>query len=211
MTSKTVYLLRRCLCLLPFLDPPSVGITRIREVVAETRSFPRYELREVVTALGHSRCNDALGFLLEFAMAGGNGLQGITGEWIDAVAAIDTPESKQVLLSFVDPDIERLGVEQHFEHYHRERLASRIADIARAQPTIRDRLYLLCARELPPAARLLLAEVVAKLGTLDALVVSLDLIHDYANPPIPYELVRGLENVFLERRPVRQYRTHLYS
>jgi len=197
---QDIYLLRKCLCLLPFLDPPSVGIARIREIVAGTR-FPRYELREVVIALGHSRCNDALGFLLELATAGGNGLQGITGEWIDAVAALDTPESKQVLLSFVDPDIEHLGVEQRFEYHDRERLASRIANIARAEPTIRDRLYLLCARELFPAARLLLADVVAQLGTLDALVVGLDLIHDRANPSIPYELVRGLESVFLERRP----------
>lgn len=195
-----LYLLGRCLCLLPFLDNPSIGIARIREIVAATR-FPRYELREVVTALGHSRCNDALGFLLELATAGGNGLQGIAGEWIDAVAALDTPESKRVLLSFVDPDIGDLGVEQHFEHHDLERLASRIADIARAEAAVRDRLCLVCARQLSPAMRLLLADVVTRLGTRDALVAGLDLIQDHANPPIPYELMRGLETVFLERRP----------
>ena len=197
---QATYLLRRCLCLLAFLDPPSVGIARIKEIVVATR-FPGYELREVVTALGQSRCNDALGFLLELATAGGNGLQGIAGEWIDALAALGTPESRQVLLNFVDPDIEHLAVEQHFEYHDRERLASHIVTIARVEPTVRDRLYLLCARQLSPAMRLLLADVVARLGTPDALVVGLDLIHDHANPPIPYELVRGLESFFLERRP----------
>lgn len=197
---QAVYLLLRCLCLLPFLDPPSIGIARIREAVAAAR-FPRYELRQVVTSLGHSRCNDALGLLLELATAGGNGLQSIATEWIDAVTALDTPESKRVLLSFVDPDIGHLGIEQHFEHHDRERLASRIADIARVEPTVRERLCLLCARQLSPAMRLLLAGIVAQLGTPDALVVGLDLIHDHTNPPIPYELVRGLETVFLQRRP----------
>ncbi len=194
------YVLQRCLRLLPFLDPPSVGIARIREVVAATR-FPRYELRDVVTALGHSRCNDALDFLLELATAGGNGLQGITGEWIDAMAALDTQESKRVLLSFVDPNIEQLGVGQHFEHHHRERLASWIVDIARTDTTVRDRLYLLCARQLSPSMRFLLADVVARLGTSDSLVAGLDLIQDQANPPIPSEFSRGLESAFLMQRP----------
>ncbi len=197
---QAVYLLRRCLCLLAFLDPPSIGIARIREVVAAARFF-RYDLREIVTALGYSRCNDALSLLLELATAGGNGLQGITGEWINAVAALDTPESKRVLLSFVDPEVEHLGVEQDFEHHDRELLASRIVDIARPEPAVRNRLYLLCASQLTPAMRLLLADVVAKLGTRDALVAGLDLIQDHANPPIPYVLMRGLESVFLQRHP----------
>jgi len=197
---QAAYLLRQCLCLLPFLDPPSIGIARIREVVAATR-FLCYDLREVVTALGHCRCDDALGYLLYLVTAGGGGLQSIATEWIDAVATLDTAESKRALLSFVDPDIGHLGIEQHFEHHNRERLASRIADIARSEPTVRERLCLLCARQLSPAMRLLLVGIVAQLGTPDALVVGLDLIYDHANPPIPYELVRGLETVFLQSRP----------
>ena len=77
---------------------------RIKEVIAAT-PFLHYELREVVTALGHSRSNDALEFLLELARAGGNRFEAIAGEWIEAMAALDIPESKRVLLSFIDPDI----------------------------------------------------------------------------------------------------------
>jgi len=197
---QATHLLQRCLCFLLFVDPPSRGIARLKEIVTAT---PRllYELREIVTALGHSQCNEAFDYLLELATALGNGFKAIAGEWIVALATLNTPGSKRILLSFVDPDIEQLGVEQHLEHYDRERLASYIVDIARAEPAVRDRLYLLCARQLPPAMRLLLADVIARLGISDALVSGLDLINDQANPPIPYELARGLESVFLERRP----------
>ena len=134
------YLLQRCLCLLSFLEPPAAGIVRIKEVVAAT-PFLHYELREIVTALGHSRSNDALEFLLELARTGGSRFTAIAGEWIEAIAALDIPESKQVLLSFIDPDVQQLGVEQYFEHYNRERLALHIVDIARAESTVRERLY----------------------------------------------------------------------
>lgn len=193
-------LLRRCLCLLSFLDPPSTGIARIKEVVVAT-PIPSYELREVVVALGHSRCNDAFGFLLGLATASGNGFKVFTEEWIAALASLDTPESKRVFLSFVDPDIEHVGVEQYFEHHDRERLASHLVDIAHVDSTVRDRLYLLCSRQLSPAMRLLLMDVIARLGTTDALLAGLHLIHDDTKPPIPYELVHGLERVFLEQRP----------
>jgi hypothetical protein len=197
---QAVYLLTRCLYLLPFLDPPSKGIEWIKEVLA-ARRFPTYELREVVTALGHSRCNDAFEFLRELARTVGNGFKAIAGEWIAALAALESPESKRVLLSFVDPDIEQVSVEQQFEHYDRERLASRIVDIARAEPAVRERLYLLCNRELSPAMRLLLAQVITGLSTPDAAIAGLNLIHDDANPPIPYSLTSVHENAFFEHRP----------
>ena len=101
------YLLQRCLCLLSFLEPPATGIVRIREVVAAT-PFLHYELREIVTALGHSRSNDALEFLLELARAGGNRFEAIKSEWIEAMADLDIPESKRVLMSFIDPDTSSL-------------------------------------------------------------------------------------------------------
>jgi hypothetical protein len=194
------YLLRRCLCFLPFIDPPSTGISRIKEVIAATR-VDNYELRELVTALGYSQSNDAFEFLLELARTGQNRFKAIAREWIEAMARLDTPESKQVLLSFVDPDIAQLGVEQHFENYNRERLASHIVEIGRAESRVRERLYLLCGRELSSAMRLLLAEVIVGLATSDALVAGLDLIRDRSDPAIPYHLTTFHENVFLEHRP----------
>jgi hypothetical protein len=143
------YLLQRCLCLLSFFEPPAAGIVRIREVVAAT-PFLHYELREIVTALGHSRSNDALEFLLELARAGGNRFEAIKNEWIEAMADLDIPESKRVLMSFIDPDTQQLGVEQYFEHYNRERLASHIVEsLARNRRS--ENAYICCAIENFPS------------------------------------------------------------
>jgi hypothetical protein len=49
--------------------------------------------------------------------------------------------------------------------------------------------------------RLMLAEVLALLGTQEAMIAGLDLIQDEAKPAVPHGLMRGIENVFLERRP----------
>ena len=197
---QTRYLLQRCLCFLPFVGPPSTGIARIKEVIAARRVLD-YELREVVQALGHSRSKDAFELLIELSRAGENRFQAFAGEWIEAMADLDIPESKAVLMSFIDPDSQQTDVEQYFEHYNRERLASHIVEIARAESTVRERLYLLCNRELSQSKRMLLAEVIIGLGTHDAAVAGLDLIHDDASPRIPFSLMPFHENVFFEHRP----------
>ncbi len=194
------YLLERCLSLLPFLEPCAAGIARISEVLAQTRLAP-YELREAVRALGWSRCREALGLLREFASAAGGGFQSFAAEWINAISALNAVESKEVLLSFVDPDLPQTGLEPHLEYYHRQRIAAGIVDVARSDAGVKGRLYSLCKRELPPGMRLLLAEVIANLGTGEALIAGLDLVRDQVGPPIPYELLRGIENLFLDRRP----------
>lgn len=196
---QSVYLLQRCLCLLPFVEPASEGVARIREI-NPTKWMHGYELRELVTALGHSRCNDALGLLIEMAESG-HRLDGIAGDWVEALAALGTPESKRALLSFVDPDIDNLGVALKFGHYEQARVASQIADIARAESTIRDRLYQLCATHLPHPMRLSLADSITQIGTRDSLLAGLGLIHDDASPPVPPALLKNLETVFVERRP----------
>lgn len=197
---QAIYLLNRCLCLLPYVDPPSVGITRIKEIITTTKIFS-YQLREIITALGYSRTNDALDLLLELVKTSGKEFADIAGEWIDAIYELHTQESKQVLLSFVDPDIKYFEIEFNFEYHDRERLAAYIADIAQDDTTINSRLNSLCTSISTSEKRHLLANVMSHLGTSDALIAGLNLIHDNANPQVPYELKQGLENAFLEKRP----------
>lgn len=197
--NQALYLLRRCLCLLPFVDPPSIGIARIKELISLKR-ISGYYLREVVLALGHSRSKEALAFLLELTTEDANGFKAFAGEWIDALAALDNADSKRLLLSFVDPEIEHVDVEEHFDHHNRERLVSHIVDIARAEPVVRERLYLLCNRELSQSKRLLLAEVFTGLGTPDAAIAGLDLIHDDATPRIPFSVMPFHEDAFFEHQ-----------
>ena len=59
----------------------------------------------------------------------------------------------------------------------------------------------LCNRELSQSTRLLLAEVITGLGTPDAAIAGLNLIHDDASPPIPFSLMPFHENAFFEHRP----------
>jgi len=44
--------MKRCLCLFPFVDEPSVGIERIGQILSATNLW-HHVLREVVTAIGH--------------------------------------------------------------------------------------------------------------------------------------------------------------
>ena len=193
-------LLSRCLCLLPFVEPPSQGIARIREIEPIKRMWG-YEFQGLVAALGYSRCHEALGLLLDMAKSEEKRLETITGDWIDAVANIGTPEAIRTILSFIDPDIEQHNLRLTFDHFHQERLASKIAIIAGDDSSVRDRLLLLCTRKLPPQKRLLLADCVTRLGTRDGILAGLGLIHDDATPSIPPALIKNLEAVFVERRP----------
>jgi hypothetical protein len=196
---QNAFLLKRCLCLLPFVDQPSVGIDHLRQVVAEAK-FGGFQLREVMTALGQSRYEGALRLLLDFAAANANGFQSFAAEWIDALAALNTSESKRILLSFVDPEIEQIGFEAPFEFYHWYLLASRIADMARSEPTVKERVLRICDVQLPFKRRFLLSKIIARLGTQDALLAGLNLIADGANPPVPHDLMEAIEAAFLKRQ-----------
>jgi len=80
-------------------------------------------------------------------------------------------------------------------------LASCIADMAHAEDGIRQRILRVCDTQLSPTKRMLLSKVIARLGTLDAVVAGLSLIDDSASPCLPYDLQQAIEAVFLERRP----------
>jgi NACHT C-terminal Alpha/Beta 2 len=194
-------LLGRCLSLFPFIDPASKGINRIKEI-NPTKWLHYYNLQELIKALGQSRCEEALELLIEMAKSEGHRMEGsVVGEWLDALTSLDIPESKLALLSFVDPFIDNLGVSLKLDYYYQERLTSRIADLARADPTTRDRLYKLCTMPLDPQARLLLADSVTQIGAPGCLVAGLSLIRDNASPPVPPALMKNLEAVFVQRHP----------
>lgn len=218
---QNVGLLIRCLCLLPFVDEPTVGIERVGQVVSAA-NLRRHNLREIMVALGYSRCDAALPLLLQLAGADANGAQLITSEWVEAIAALTSAEARQLLLSFVDPEIGLLGINLRFGHHDGERLASCIADVARAEPAFGARVLALCNMFLPPTNRLLLSKIVTRLGTQEALLAGLNLIDDAANPRIPYDLVHGIENLLFDRRPYgsaytleprnsNEIRAHLFS
>jgi hypothetical protein len=197
---QAAYVMRRFLSLLPFIEPCRIGIGRLREIIAAIR-LGSHDLRPIMTALGHSRCSDAVQLLVDMALNSGSNFSVFEVQWIDAVAAAGGPESELVLLGLVDPAIGSKVLELRLDHYHQERLAQHIAEIAGRDSAVRARLFALCSIPLQPQSRAILARVIAEIQTEEAVIAGLELIDDQATPSIPYGISKGLENFVLERRP----------
>ena len=199
-TDQNIWLLNGSLCLLPFVDDTSIGFAKIRQVISETK-FPVHMLRDIVTAVGSSRCDEALPFLREIAGSLGDNLKQIRKEWIMAIAALGSQESKRLLLSFIDAGANAFKTEVNLDDHENDLLASSIADIALAERAIKHHIIQLCDMQLLPTKRLLLAKVIARLGTLDAVIAGLSIIDDSGDPSVPYDLKQEIEAIFVERRP----------
>jgi hypothetical protein len=189
-------LLVKALCLLPFIDQPAVGVNKVRTTIADLK-IRGYELRDVVTALGFSRNGEALAALQEIAVDE-NTARSVGDAWIEALAALDTAEGNQILLSLVDPEI-KVAFTPEFDRP--ETVAARLAQLAGRDEKIRERLLQLCSLNVPEPKRSLLAKVVAWIGTPEAVIASLDLLDDDVERSIPYDTWKQFEDAFVERKP----------
>ena len=191
------HLLNRLLCLLPFIDDPVRGIAKLRELLAEFRLAPFNE-RSLLMSL--ARCGHPAGLelLREFATDNTPVFQHSAKEWVEAVSACDTPEAEALLLSLVDPQHQSEEKVIPVSEYAIDLLASRIVDLARRKPQVARRIYELCAQPISEQQRVILAKVVAWLGSEEALLAGLNLISDASSNAIPYDLRKGIEDVVLE-------------
>ena len=73
----------------------------MREAIAASKVY-WYELRGVVKALGESRLDAALDYLLELA-AEPKLFEALENEFINAFAALDTGRAREVLLGTIEP------------------------------------------------------------------------------------------------------------
>ena len=194
---QQVGLLIHALRLLPFVANAASGVAKIREVIAELK-LRTYELRDVAAALGQSRCPEAVALLREFA-SDEVVMRHLGEAWINAVAALDFPESRQLLLSFVDPEILSLPAGLTFERDDVQ--AVRLAELGLRDASIRQRLFQLCAMKPPPLKRALLAKAIGMFGTTEATLAGLSLIDDATAPPVPYDIWKQLESNFVEHKP----------
>ncbi|HEY3135821.1 MAG TPA: hypothetical protein VGL29_07205, partial [Blastocatellia bacterium] len=130
----------------------------------------------------------------------------LSAEWINAVSTLATPDSRRVLMGFIEPEDDGLEL-WNIEHDHGEGdvPASSIADLGRADTLIKDHIFQLCAERLPTAKRLLLSKVIARLETAEAVLAGLNLINDSENPSVPYDLRKAIENLFLKPRDWKLY------
>jgi hypothetical protein len=193
------WLFARYLCVMAFVDPPGPGIAKIREFVSGFK-FPAYDLGTVVAALGDSRCDDAIDVLMEFAGPDGKGVDALGESWIEAIAALESARSSEILLSFVDPNAKLFSRDFLPDHRYGDLLARLLAERTAKDKVLKGRLVELANGDLPSTKRMLLAKVFAQFsGDVDR-VEGLCVIRDDGSG-ISYELLRSLEDAFLERRP----------
>ena len=152
--------------------------------------------------MGASKTQEALQFLRELAGKGGSGIKDITKDWINAVATIGGAEAEEILMSFADPDLRVFESEVNFQDSHEyDVLATRIAALADVKASLKERIFALCSTRLSASRSLLLAKIIARFGTEEALIEGLNLIHDDSNPRIHYDLWRAIEDFCMEKRP----------
>ena len=200
MQDSDRYLLCRVLALCPFVEDPAAGIAKMRDVLGmgQLRS---YELRELVTALGESRSDAAIDFLHELA-SDAQTFEQCEENFINAIAAVDTPRARELLLGFVDPDIRAIGLTRR---PHREDvLVARLTELAQRRPEVATRPQELCERDLPEFNRHLLSKVMAWFRTRETLVANLNLIDDARSSAVPQGVWDQLESAFVERQPYGQ-------
>ena len=200
MQDSDKHLVLRVLALCPFIDDPAAGIAKMRDVLGRRR-LGGYELRELVTALGESRSAVAIDLLYELASDAQTFEQG-EENFINAVAALDTPRARELLLGFVDPDIRGIALTRR--PHRKDVLVARLAELARRRPEAAARLRELCERDLPELNRHVLSKVMDSLGTPEALAGNLNLIDDAKSSPIPQGVWDQLESAFVEHRPYGQ-------
>lgn len=200
MQDSDRYLLLRILSLCPFVDDPATGIENIREVL-RTRQFRPYELREIVTALGESRSIVADDLLFNLASEASIFDQ-CDDNFFNALAALDTDRSRDLLLGFIDPDIPGIALTRL--PHHEGVLVARLSELASRNPVTAARMRDLCDRDLPELNRYILSKVMNALGTPEALGANLNQIDDTKPTPIPQGIWDQLEDTFIERRPYGQ-------
>jgi hypothetical protein len=197
--NQNAWLFARCLSVMAFVDPPAAGVAKIRELISNLRFRP-HEMGTAVAALGASRCDDAIEVLMEIAGADGKGIEAFSEPWIQAIRALGGKRADQVLLSFVDPNAKQFTADFIPDHRHGDLLARLLAERAGENGEVKAELLRLANCDLSHTKRLLLAKVFSRSRTEEDLVEGLCVLRDDGSG-VPYELVRSLEDVFLERRP----------
>ena len=151
-----------------------------------------------MTALGQSRCDDAVDVLLEMA-ADEQIFEQCEDNFFNASAALDTARARDVLIGFVDPASAKLVLPRR---PHREDILDRARYRTRpARAENRRVFYELCDRDLPDLNRHILSKVMNWLGLSESLTANLNLINDTKPSPVPQGVRDQLESAFVERRP----------
>jgi hypothetical protein len=171
---QNLSLLTDCLELLLFSDDVARAIERIEEVMSPFQYRP-YQFRKLIVALGYCRSEAAVEFLLKLARGTG-GLQNIEDAWIEALGRLGVPSARQILLSYIDPEIPGTGINISFDHRNTQHYAAFVAEWARQNETLKQRLLTLSDSVLTPVQKTLLVAIYRALGSEEAILAGANLL-----------------------------------
>jgi hypothetical protein len=158
--------------------------------------YRRYQFRDLVTAMGHTRSEAAVPFLLNLARGQG-GVQNMEDAWIEALGRLNVPAARNVLLSFIDPQVPWVGVNINFGHHNTQSFAAFVGEWARQAPALKQRLLALTEGSLTPAQGHLLRAIYHQLGGDETILAGVNLVQGTMSSFDE----RGFETLFLEHRP----------
>jgi hypothetical protein len=188
------------LCLLPFVYEPNRGIERIRESLTEFR-ISWYDNRDLLFALAQSAAAAGLELLRDVRDLSDAAFQHIAKDWLDALVSCPLPGARDMLLGFIDPDPR--AAERPLPDYAVNSLAGHLVNLARSDTSIAERITARTTESVSMQQRAILEKVLAWLSTPASLLAGLNLIDDASPQPIPYEIFKAIEDVFLEKKPHR--------
>ena len=196
MQDSDRYLLRRILALCALVDDSAAGVAQMRYVIQQ-RQLWAGDLREIITALGESRSEEAVDLLYELA-SDASTFQQCGDNIINGLAASNTQFACELLQGFVDPDVRSIALTHRLNDA--DLLVARLAELAQRCPEVAARLKELCERDLPDLNRHVLSKVMGWLGTPETLAANLQLIDDAKKAPVPQGVWDQLESAFVERQ-----------
>ena len=191
-------LLTRAACIALFTDDPGSSLARVRELVRQNLLSVE-GVEQLTYMLGYTRCADAVSLLQDLVEAG-RFAEHLGATWIDALAHLDTEEARDLLLSFIDPSLPALptGLLMHQD----ERLVTRLAEMVDRYPDVQLRVFALVNSPLSDQQGELLAKLLVKLGSVDAILRVLELLNDDVASAASREVRRGVKEAFVEQRPL---------
>ena len=197
--SQESSLMSHVVCIVLFTDDPITSIQRVRLLIEE-KLLSMEGLQGFTKALGYSRCPDAVALLRELADDNVR-VQHLGDDWIDSIARFDSQEARDLLMSFIDPTLPPLSRE--LIRHHDGRLVRRLAELAQRDATVQQRIFDLAKENISGLHATVLGKVLTNLGTVDALLASLELLRDDGTGGGSYELHKNIEEAFVEHRPYR--------
>ena len=197
-TDQSEFLFARCLSILACTNDQPRAIARIKQLVSNHRIG--YEMREVIKTLGYTGSLEAGNFLIELAQ---NPIicKMLAHELFQALACIDTIESKNAFLSVVDSRIDRPRLDLPSNDHVVNIVAEALANWCGNDAKLKKRILELCGEKLTKEQQKVLADVVNRLLTTEAVSAGLNLISDQSDNPIPFYLKTAIERSVTEHVP----------